>query len=326
MKHLTKTIALLLAAFALTAGLAACGSDDSGDDTVAGTFEPLPEAPAIYDNISGEAELTRSDGGTTVAISLTGLTPNAEYMAHLHTEGCEASDPGGPHFKFDPQGGDEPPNEIHLSFTANGDGSGKAEATADQEVPGGEAGSVVLHFADGHDASASAGHEQFASLLVHEGVDHSEEGDDHGSHEEPGDDHGQHGESGEDHGSMPGENGGGVQQTSDKLACANLEGGGSETASADESFGGGEIVTIVVKNGEPVGGVAELEFNAGEEVRFKVESDEAEEIHVHGYDLMKEIPEGGGTVTFEFPAEIEGIFEAELEGQGVQIAELRVNP
>jgi plastocyanin len=241
-------------------------------------------------------------------------------MAHLHTEGCEASDPGGPHFKFDPQGGDEPPNEIHLSFTANGDGSGKAEATADQEVPEGEAGSVVLHFADGHDASASVGHEQFASLFVHEGVDHSEEGDDHGQHGEAGDDHGDHG--------MPGENGGGVQQTSDKLACADLEGGSSETASGDESSstGGGEIVTIVVKEGEPVGGIAELEFNAGEEVRFKVESDEAEEIHVHGYDLMKEIPEGGGSVTFEFPAEIEGIFEAELEGQGVQIAELRVNP
>jgi len=322
LKHLTKTFVLLFAALTLAAGLAACGSDDGGEDTVAGTFEPLPNTPAIYDNISGEADLTRSDGETTVAISLNGLAPNAEYMAHLHTEGCGASDPGGPHFKFDPQGGDEPPNEIHLSFTANGDGSGKAEVTADQEVPEGEAGSVVLHFANGDSASAASGHERFASLLVHEGVDHSEEeaGDDHGSHEEPGDDHGS------DQG-IPGENGGGVQQTSDKLACADLEGGGAEAASGDESSsGGGEVVTVVVRNGEPVGGIAELEFNAGEEIRFKVEGDEAEEIHVHGYDLMKEIPEGGGTVEFDFPAEIEGIFEAELEGKGVQIAQLTVNP
>lgn len=326
MTHMTKTFALLLAALALTAGLTACGSDDSSEDTVSGVFEPLPGTPAIYDNITGEADLTRSDGETTTAISLDGLEPNAEYMAHLHTEGCGGSDPGGPHFKFDPQGGDEPPNEIHLSFTANGDGSGKAEVTSDQEVPEGEAGSIVLHFAadpnHGHeDASASVGHEQFASLFVHEGVDHSEEGpghDDHGSHAEPGDDHGSD--------SMPGENGGGVQQTPDKLACAELEGGSSETASGDESSADGEIVTIVVKNGEPVGGIAELEFNAGEEIRFKVEGEEAEEIHVHGYDLMEEIPQGGGTVEFDFPAEIEGIFEAELEGKGVQIAELRVNP
>lgn len=311
MKHSMKTFALLLAALALTAGLAACGSDDSTDDTVAGTFEPLPDTPAVYDNITGEADLTRSDGETTIAISLDGLAPNAEYAAHLHTGGCAGGDLGGPHFKFDPNGSDEPPNEIHLSFTANGDGSGEAEVTSDQEVPEGEAGSIVLHFADEHDASASAGHERFASLFVHEGVDHSEE--------EPGDDHGS--------GGMPGENGGGVQQTPDKLACAELEGGSSESVSGgDESSAGGEIPTIVVENGEPVGGIAELEFSAGEEIRFKVTGDEAEEIHVHGYDLMEDIPKGGGTVEFDFPAEIEGIFEVELEGLGEQIAELRVNP
>lgn len=320
MTHMTKTFALLLAALALTAGLAACGSDDSSEDTVSGVFEPLADAPAIYDNITGEADLTRSDGETTTSIRLDGLAPNAAYMAHLHTGGCEGSDPGGPHFKFDPQGGDEPPNEIHLSFTANGDGSGKAEVSSDQEVPEGEAGSIVLHFADGHDASASTGHERFASLFVHEGVDHSEEGPGHdgGSHAESGDDHGSHDE--------PGHDGGGAQQTPDKLACANLEGGGSEAAAGGDSSSDGEIVTVAVENGEPVGGIAELEFSAGNEIRFKVEADEAEEIHVHGYDLMEEVPQGGGTVEFDFPAEIEGIFEVELEGQGTQIAELRVNP
>lgn len=84
--------------------------------------------------------------------------------------------------------------------------------------------------------------------------------------------------------------------------------------------------TIVVKNGEPVGGIARIEVNAGEQIRFRVEGDEAEEVHLHGYDIDKEIPEGGGAVEFDLPAEIEGIFEAELEGRGVQILELRVNP
>jgi hypothetical protein len=88
---------------------------------------------------------------------------------------------------------------------------------------------------------------------------------------------------------------------------------------------GGKVPTIVVRDGEPVGGIAQLEYDAGDEIRFEVQSDSAEEIHVHGYDLMEDVP-AGGTASFDFPAEIEGIFEVELEGLGEQIAELRVNP
>jgi hypothetical protein len=84
--------------------------------------------------------------------------------------------------------------------------------------------------------------------------------------------------------------------------------------------------TIVIgKDGKPVGGVADLTYQHGEEVRFKVKSAVADEIHVHGYDLMEDI-EAGGTVSFDFPAEIEGVFEAELEGRGEQILELKVEP
>jgi hypothetical protein len=86
------------------------------------------------------------------------------------------------------------------------------------------------------------------------------------------------------------------------------------------------VPTIVVgQDGKPDGGVAELTYRHGEVVRFKVESAVADEIHVHGYDLTKEV-EAGGTVSFAFPAEIEGLFEAELEGRGEQILELRINP
>ncbi|HEV2727692.1 MAG TPA: hypothetical protein VGV34_05315, partial [Solirubrobacterales bacterium] len=76
---------------------------------------------------------------------------------------------------------------------------------------------------------------------------------------------------------------------------------------------------------EAVGGVQELEFSAGEDIRFRVTSDKAEEIHVHGYDISQDVP-AGGTVEFDFPAELEGIYEAELEELGVQIVELRINP
>lgn len=320
MKHGTKTFALLLAALALSLGLAACGSGGDGETTaaagggeaegggtVSGSFEPVAGVPAPYGDLSGEAELTRGGGETTVAIGLEGLVAKTRYTAHLHTGGCGGRDPGGPHFKFDPAGGDQPPNEIHLAFTTDGEGNGKAEVTADGEVPAGEAGSIVVHTAgDAMTASVS----RFASLLVHEEGEHSEGGDDHGS------------EGGHDHGSgEPGSDGGGIQPLDAKVACAELEGGSTETSGST-----GPVPQIEVVGGEPVDGIQELEYSAGEQIRFQVTADEAEEIHVHGYDLMEEIPQGGGTVEFDFPAEIEGIFEVELEGQAVQIAELRVNP
>lgn len=85
------------------------------------------------------------------------------------------------------------------------------------------------------------------------------------------------------------------------------------------------VERIVVEGGEPRGGVTRLSFDSGERVRFSVTSDVADEVHVHGYDISRDVP-AGGSVRFGFPASIEGVFEVELEGRGVQIAELRVSP
>jgi hypothetical protein len=86
-----------------------------------------------------------------------------------------------------------------------------------------------------------------------------------------------------------------------------------------------KVTTIVIRNGKPVGGIAQLTYDEGERVRFKVDSDVSDEVHVHGYDIMKDV-EAGGSVSFDFPASIEGVFEAELEDRGEQILELTVNP
>jgi hypothetical protein len=97
---------------------------------------------------------------------------------------------------------------------------------------------------------------------------------------------------------------------------------GSSDSSTSSS---GEIHTIVIKNGKPVGGIKQLTYNEGEQVRFKVDSDVSDEVHMHGYDIMKDV-KAGGSVSFDFPATIEGVFEAELEGRKEQILELTVNP
>jgi hypothetical protein len=114
--------------------------------------------------------------------------------------------------------------------------------------------------------------------------------------------------------------------SSDETNEATTTGATTRPADHPESASmGGKVPTIVIRNGEPVGGIKQLEYSAGEEIRFEVSSDVADEVHVHGYDLMQDVP-AGGTVSFDFPAEIEGIFEAELEGRKEQIAEIRVNP
>jgi hypothetical protein len=87
----------------------------------------------------------------------------------------------------------------------------------------------------------------------------------------------------------------------------------------------GKVPTIVIKNGKPVGGIRDLTYNKGERIRFTVDSDVSDEVHMHGYDIMKDV-KAGGSVSFDFPATIEGVFEAELEGRKEQIIELTVNP
>jgi hypothetical protein len=91
--------------------------------------------------------------------------------------------------------------------------------------------------------------------------------------------------------------------------------------------GGGEtkVPTIVIKGGQPVGGVQELTFTQGDDIRFVVESDVSDEVHLHGYDIGEDV-EAGGRVEFDVPAHIAGEFEVELEERVVPIAEITVNP
>ncbi|HEX3323548.1 MAG TPA: hypothetical protein VHR65_00205 [Solirubrobacterales bacterium] len=97
------------------------------------------------------------------------------------------------------------------------------------------------------------------------------------------------------------------------------------TGNVTSTNANGKVPTIVIKHGKPVGGIRDLTYNEGEQIRFKVDSDVSDEVHMHGYDIMKDV-KAGGSVSFDFPASIEGVFEAELEGRKEQIIELTVNP
>jgi hypothetical protein len=95
--------------------------------------------------------------------------------------------------------------------------------------------------------------------------------------------------------------------------------------SGSESSGDTDIPTIEVKDAQPVGGIQDLTFTEGDDIRFRVDSDVSDEIHFHGYDVGEDV-KAGGSVEFDVPATITGVFEVELESRATQIAEITVNP
>jgi Cu-Zn family superoxide dismutase len=187
--HRRSLLALSAALAVLTIGLAACGDDDGssaddGDDgarVFTGSFEVVDDAEGVGP-VTGTAELVVSDSGTTAEIQLADLEPDTAYASHLHAGACDQPDPGGPHFKFDLDGPDTPPNEIHLPFTTNADGEGLAEATNEQAVPDPETRSIVVHLASeedhsgGHDDSSGSGEKEHSDDEMH-GEDEEMHGD-----------------------------------------------------------------------------------------------------------------------------------------------------
>jgi hypothetical protein len=107
--------------------------------------------------------------------------------------------------------------------------------------------------------------------------------------------------------------------------------GGSEdeTTTATEATTGGSLGSestflVVVRDGKPVGGVQHFEAHKGGRVVLRVRSDVADEVHLHGYDLMQDVAPGE-PVEIRFQATIAGRFEVELEDAGTPLAELEVS-
>lgn len=109
-------------------------------------------------------------------------------------------------------------------------------------------------------------------------------------------------------------------------AQTNGTGGATPTTTTVAPPPAPSFKTIRVRGGKPVGGVRKITVTKDDRVRIEVASpDTSDEIHVHGYDLKRDL-KAGGRVRFSFDADAEGIFEIELEGAGTQIGELVVEP
>ena len=85
-----------------------------------------------------------------------------------------------------------------------------------------------------------------------------------------------------------------------------------------------DAVEIEVEDGR-VEGPQRITAALGKRVAIEVESDVADEVHVHGYDLTADV-RPGSEVVLTFRATIPGVFEIELERSGILLSQLEVTP
>jgi hypothetical protein len=88
---------------------------------------------------------------------------------------------------------------------------------------------------------------------------------------------------------------------------------------------GPTVVRIAVVNGAPKGGIVRETVEKDDRVVLVVTSDVTDHIHLHGYDIMRDVAPGS-PARLPFKATIPGRFEVELEDRGVPIADITVRP
>jgi hypothetical protein len=112
-----------------------------------------------------------------------------------------------------------------------------------------------------------------------------------------------------------------TQSETETATTAETETETTTTTAAPEVI----AVRLAVQGGRPVGGIARPSVKQGRRVRIVVRSDVADHVHLHGYDLMRDVGPGRPAQIL-FTADIPGRFEIELEDRSLQLAELEVRP
>lgn len=83
------------------------------------------------------------------------------------------------------------------------------------------------------------------------------------------------------------------------------------------------IIEISVSKGVPSPEVGQVAVPLGNTVRLFVTADADDAVHVHGYELTLDLA-AGVPAELTFVADVPGIFEVELHGDGQPLCELRV--
>jgi hypothetical protein len=123
-------------------------------------------------------------------------------------------------------------------------------------------------------------------------------------------------------GGCGGDDGGGAAATTVATSTSGGATSTSEAASTTAGFSG--VVAEAKVTGDNVQTAnRRVRVDLGQKVRVQVQADRAEEVHVHGYDLKKDVAPGKPAV-IEFTADVPGVFEVELEESSLRLFELQV--
>jgi hypothetical protein len=84
-------------------------------------------------------------------------------------------------------------------------------------------------------------------------------------------------------------------------------------------------IRITFRGGRVIGGLRRARLDRGDRAVLVVRADVTDHIHLHGYDIMRDVSPGR-PARLPFRATIPGRFEVELEDRRLQIAQIEVRP
>ncbi len=91
------------------------------------------------------------------------------------------------------------------------------------------------------------------------------------------------------------------------------------TASGDDE----PVIEVRISDGRVTPPPGRVEVSTGDQVIFTIATDVPDEVHVHGYEVERQLP-AGETTTVKFTADTPGLFEVETHDSGTQLFQLLV--
>lgn len=110
----------------------------------------------------------------------------------------------------------------------------------------------------------------------------------------------------------------------DSSAAAGTSGSTKAGTSGTSSAASGQRIEVTFAHGKASGDTGRVTVATGTPVTLVVTSDVADEVHVHGYDVEKELTPGT-PATLQFDATIAGVFEVELHHADTVLLRLQVS-
>jgi hypothetical protein len=108
-----------------------------------------------------------------------------------------------------------------------------------------------------------------------------------------------------------------------KAPATTSPSGASSSGTAASSSAAAKKIVVTITHGKASGDTGRIPVKLNSPVTIQVTSDTADEVHLHGYDIEKELVPGKPT-TISFVANQSGIFEVELHKANVVILHIQV--